>query len=53
MAYSRTLVDWLPLTVVLMVYDPSCGLLTSVRMPRHEADVAGLDRQVFGAVPTR
>jgi membrane-associated phospholipid phosphatase len=51
-AYGRALLDWLPLTLVLMVYDLSRGLVTLVGMPLHEADVAGLDRWVFGVVPT-
>lgn len=51
-AYGQALVDWLPLTLVLMVYDLSRGLVTLVGMPLHEADVAGLDRRVFGVVPT-
>jgi membrane-associated phospholipid phosphatase len=52
-AFGQVLIDWLPFTVVLMVYDLSRGLASAVGMPLHEADVAHLERTLFGGtVPT-
>jgi membrane-associated phospholipid phosphatase len=52
-AFGKVLVDWLPFTVVLMVYDLSRGLATAVGMPLNESDVAHLERTLFGGtVPT-
>lgn len=45
--------DWLPFSVVLMVYDFSRGLTHLVGMPVQDADVAHAERWLFGGtVPT-
>lgn len=50
---GRVVVDWLPFTIVLMVYDKTRGLATAVGLPVHQADVAGWERALFGGhVPT-
>ncbi len=52
-AFGRVLLDWLPFTVVLVVYDVSRGIAKLVNLPLHESDVAGADRWLFGGtVPT-
>jgi membrane-associated phospholipid phosphatase len=52
-AFGRVLLDWLPFTLVLVVYDVSRGLATLVGLPLHESDVAAVDRTLFfGTVPT-
>jgi membrane-associated phospholipid phosphatase len=52
-AFGRVLLDWLPFTLVLVVYDVSRGLADWVGMPLHESDVAAADRGLFGGtVPT-
>ncbi len=50
--YGRALLDWLPFTLVLVVYDVSRGLAKWVALPLHEGDVAAVDRTVFGVIPT-
>jgi membrane-associated phospholipid phosphatase len=50
---ARVVLDWLPFTAVLMVYDVSRRLATSVGMPVHESDVLRAEQWLFGgAVPT-
>lgn len=51
-AFGRVLVDWLPFTAVLILYDYSRGLATRIGMPLHMADIAWVDEQVFGVIPT-
>ena len=52
-AYRRVLLDWLPFTAVLVVYDVSRGLATWVGLPLHMSDIAAADRDMFGGtVPT-
>jgi membrane-associated phospholipid phosphatase len=52
-AFGRVLLDWLPFTIVLVVYDVSRGLADWVGLPLHEGDVAAADRFLFGGtVPT-
>ncbi|MEP6599830.1 MAG: phosphatase PAP2 family protein [Actinomycetota bacterium] len=52
-AFRGVLVDWLPFTAVLVVYDVSRGLADWVGLPLHMADIADADRWLFGgAVPT-
>lgn len=51
-AFGRVLLDWLPFTAALIAYDYSRGLSRRVGAPLHMADIAGLDRSVFGAVPS-
>lgn len=49
----RVFLDWLPFTMVLVVYDISRGLATWVSMPLHEADIANAEQWLFGgAIPT-
>jgi membrane-associated phospholipid phosphatase len=47
-AFGRVLLDWLPFTLVLVVYDLSRGLATLVGLPLHESDIAAADRALFG-----
>jgi membrane-associated phospholipid phosphatase len=52
-AFGRVLLDWLPFTFVLVVYDVSRGLADWVGLPLHESDVAAADRWLFGGtIPT-
>ena len=51
-SFGRVVLDWLPFTIVLVVYDLSRGLAKVIGLPLHEADVADVDRDVFGVVPT-
>lgn len=49
----RVVLDWLPFTLVLMVYDLSRGLATAVKLPLHENDIASAENWLFGGnVPT-
>jgi len=49
----RVLLDWLPFTLVLMVYDLSRGLATAIDMPLHESDIASAENWLFGGnIPT-
>jgi membrane-associated phospholipid phosphatase len=49
----RVVLDWLPFTAVLMVYDISRGLATSLNMPLHESDIVSAEQWLFGgSVPT-
>lgn len=47
-AFGRVLLDWLPFTAVLVVYDVSRGLATWVDLPLHMSDIAAADRNLFG-----
>lgn len=52
-AFGKALLDWLPFTAVLVVYDVSRGIADGVGMPLHMSDVAAADRDLFGGtVPT-
>jgi len=52
-AYLRVLLDWIPFTAVLLVYDYSRGIASRIGMPLHMADVAAADKAMFGGtVPT-
>lgn len=51
-SFRRVLLDWLPFTATLVVWDVSRGLSDAVGMPLHMADVAAVDRDAFGAVPS-
>jgi membrane-associated phospholipid phosphatase len=49
----RVLLDWLPFTLVLMVYDISRGVANAISLPLHEHDVASAESWLFGGhVPT-
>ncbi len=51
-AFGKALLDWLPFTAVLVIYDVSRGIADGVGMPLHVSDIAAVDRGVFGTVPT-
>jgi membrane-associated phospholipid phosphatase len=52
-ALLRMVVDWLPFTMVLVVYDVSRGLATWASLPLHESDVAHAESSLFGGtIPT-
>jgi len=51
-SFGRVVLDWLPFTVVLIIYDLSRGLAKAIGMPLHESDIAAADRALFGVVPT-
>ncbi|MGI8759740.1 MAG: phosphatase PAP2 family protein [Jatrophihabitantaceae bacterium] len=42
--------DWLPFTLVLMLYDKSRSLAATVGMPLHVRDIATAERWLFGGV---
>ena len=46
----RVLLDWLPFTAVLIVYDVSRSAAHVVNMPLHEADIARAESWLFGGV---
>lgn len=51
--FGRVLVDWLPFTLVLMLYDQSRGVASRIGLPLHESDAAHLEARLFGGtVPT-
>ncbi len=43
-AFGQALLDWLPFTAVLVVYDVSRGIADGLGMPLHVSDVAAADR---------
>ena len=50
---GRLLADWLPLALVLLVYDASRGLADGAGMPVHVGDIAAVDRWLGGGeLPT-
>jgi membrane-associated phospholipid phosphatase len=51
-SFGRVILDWLPFTIVLILYDESRGLAKAIGMPLHQADIAAVDRWAFGVVPT-
>lgn len=51
-AFGRVLVDWLPFTAVLILYDYSRGLASRIGMPLHMRDIAWVDEHLFGVIPT-
>lgn len=44
----RVVIDWLPFTLVLTVYDLSRGVATALSMPLHESDIASAESWLFG-----
>jgi len=49
----RVALDWLPFTLVLMVYDLSRGVANVISMPLHEGDIASAESWLFGGtIPT-
>jgi membrane-associated phospholipid phosphatase len=51
-AYRRVLLDWLPFTAALIVYDYSRGIARRIGMPLHMEDIAAADEAAFGVVPS-
>jgi membrane-associated phospholipid phosphatase len=50
---ARVLLDWLPFTLVLTVYDLSRGVANAVNLPLHERDIASAEGRLFGGqIPT-
>lgn len=51
--HLRTVVDWLPLVLVLLVYDHTRGVADSLGFPLHLQDLVVAERALFdGALPT-
>jgi membrane-associated phospholipid phosphatase len=49
----RVVIDWIPFTLVLMVYDLSRGVANAISMPLHERDIASAESWLFGGtIPT-
>jgi len=44
----QVVLDWLPFTLVLMVYDLSRSVATALNMPLHESDIASAENWLFG-----
>lgn len=52
-AAGRMILDWVPFALVLMLYDRTRGLVTTLGIPVHEEDVADFEKWLFGGqVPT-
>ncbi len=52
-SFRRVLLDWLPFTGVLVVYDLSRGIADGLGMPIHVSDIAAVERWVCrGVLPT-
>lgn len=49
-ALQRVILDWLPFTAVLLMYDGSRALATKVGVPVHVTDVAHAEAWLFGGV---
>ena len=49
-ALQRVILDWLPFTAVLLMYDGSRALVTKVGVPVHVTDVAHAEAWLFGGV---
>lgn len=47
---ARVVLDWLPFTVVLMLYDRTRAVADAIGLPLHEQDVLDAERWVFGGV---
>jgi membrane-associated phospholipid phosphatase len=46
--FGRVFLDWLPFTLVLIVYDVSRTLAKAVNLPLHENDIARTESWLFG-----
>ena len=44
----QVLIDWIPFTAALMLYDVSRGIADTVGMPLHESDAVGWEKGLFG-----
>lgn len=49
-ALQRVILDWLPFTAVLLMYDGSRALVTKLGVPVHVTDVAHAEAWLFGGV---
>ncbi len=49
-ALAQVVIDWLPFTAVLLLYDRTRGLADGLGIPLHEQDIARAERWVFGGV---
>jgi membrane-associated phospholipid phosphatase len=50
---ARIVTDWLPFTLILLLYDRTRGVAQSISMPLHEHDIVGAERWLFGGhIPT-
>lgn len=49
---ASVLLDWIPFTAVLFLYDYTRGMADSLGMPIHVTEPIAADRLVFGGVPT-
>ena len=51
--FGRVLLDWLPFTLVLVLYDYSRGVAARIGLPLHETDIAHAEARLFGGtIPT-
>ncbi|PRZ43750.1 PAP2 superfamily protein [Antricoccus suffuscus] len=50
--FLRILLDWIPFTAVLFLYDYTRGLADTLGMPTHVTEPIAADRLMFGGVPT-
>ena len=48
--FAGVIVDWLPFSAALILYDLSRGVATVVHLPLHERDVASAESRLFGGV---
>lgn len=49
----QVVLDWIPFTLVLVLYDRTRGVAESIGLPLHEADIVSAERWLFGGnVPT-
>lgn len=45
---GRVVLDWLPFTAVLLLYDRTRGLADAIGLPLHERDILDAERWLFG-----
>lgn len=50
--FARILLDWIPFTAVLFLYDYTRGMADTLGMPTHVIEPIAADRLMFGGVPT-
>jgi membrane-associated phospholipid phosphatase len=47
---AQVVLDWLPFTAVLLLYDRTRGLADAIGLPLHEADILRAEKWCFGGV---
>jgi membrane-associated phospholipid phosphatase len=47
---AQVVVDWLPFTAVLLLYDQTRGVADRLGIPLHETDILGWEKSSFGGV---